>query len=184
MPKIHRTIPQLPTQDIKRFWSKVDIRGLSECWSWQGSFRSNKAGQEYDDFSYKHKHFVASRVAYFLHYGVDLGSEQACHRCDNPPCCNPNHLFAGTQKVNREDAVTKGRTATGDRNGARLYSEKMPRGEANGNSRLTAGKVAEMRGLFDSGEVTVFTTLGPMFLVSEITAAKVVRRETWKHIVP
>lgn len=92
------------------FWDKVEKRGPDECWEWKGSRRSKIPQKAYGEFFIvTGKKVVASRAAYELTYGRLDPSLNACHTCDNPPCCNPKHLFAGDDKVNALDKVAKGR---------------------------------------------------------------------------
>lgn len=89
-----------------RFWSKVEIGAPDECWPW---LRYCKPGG-YGQFTLRKGVFVtASRVALALTAGPLAANEVACHHCDNPPCCNPNHLFIGTQSDNMLDCIEKGR---------------------------------------------------------------------------
>jgi hypothetical protein len=89
----------------ERFWSKVDRRGAEDCWPWT----ARRDGCGYGTFKVDGKTVRASRQAWALTHG-DLGAGQrVCHSCDNPPCCNPAHLWAGTQKDNVLDMVAKGR---------------------------------------------------------------------------
>lgn len=76
----------------------------TECWIWTG--KKNKAG--YGHFYYKDLK-LAHRVSYLLHYGDFDKSLFVCHKCDNPSCVNPGHLFLGTAKDNFEDMINKGR---------------------------------------------------------------------------
>lgn len=91
------------------FWAKVDKSGGgAACWPWKG--RRLDAG--YGRLVVNGKHVGANRIAYELTYGP-LGGLFACHTCDNPSCCNPAHLFAGTHSDNMADRKAKGRYATG-----------------------------------------------------------------------
>jgi|SRR6185503_9622104 len=94
----------------ERFWKKVSIGHNGECWDWKA--RRNKAG--YGKFTVSAtRRAYAHRIAYELHYGEIPEGCDVCHRCDNPPCCNPDHLFAGTRHANMIDAFNKGRLASG-----------------------------------------------------------------------
>jgi len=89
-------------------WNGVKRGRKSECWEWQGT-----TVYGYGQFSFKQKRYRANRAAYEAHYGVDPGDMFVCHRCDNPTCCNPHHLFLGTVEDNTADMVAKGRSARG-----------------------------------------------------------------------
>lgn len=85
-----------------RFWSLVDVQKAHACWNWRGSFnRDNGYGRlkapEGGDWVYAH------RVAYTLHHDSPLSPLYACHQCDNPACCNPYHIYAGSQSENMLD---------------------------------------------------------------------------------
>jgi len=126
MPKAHRKLPQLTPQDTHRFWSKIDKRGPDECWPW----KAGHFDRGYGAFWLLDRNVAAHRVAFFLATGEDPGDLCGLHRCDNPPCCNPAHVFKGTGPDNRADCVAKGRQAKGDRQGARLHPETLHRGDA------------------------------------------------------
>ncbi len=97
-------IPQLTNRQIARFNASV-IRRDSGCWEW--SRRRMRKG--YGTFSAFGREYRAHRIAYALHSGRDPGDSLVCHRCDNPPCVNPEHLWLGNAQANSSDMVTKGR---------------------------------------------------------------------------
>lgn len=89
-----------------RLLAKIAVGGPAECWPWTGT--RNDLG--YGILRVTGKNVRAHRFAYELASGrpIPVGLE-VCHRCDNPPCCNPAHLFLGTQGDNVRDAASKGR---------------------------------------------------------------------------
>jgi hypothetical protein len=86
-----------------RFWEKVRRGTPEQCWEWTGS--RNKG---YGQINIHRKACKAHRVAWSLAHG-DPGEQHVLHRCDNPPCCNPAHLFLGDQRANVLDMYRKGR---------------------------------------------------------------------------
>jgi hypothetical protein len=90
----------------ERFWSKVNRSAADACWTWKGRVtEKNKYGRA----SVNGKKIPAHRVAFALANGAIPDGLYVLHRCDNPPCCNPAHLFLGTYKDNIDDMDAKGR---------------------------------------------------------------------------
>lgn len=93
-----------------RFWARVDCRGPLECWPWKGGRRSRTGRRNagtYGGLWMNGRMVLAHRVALF---GTEhQRPERSLHTCDNPLCCNPSHLFSGSQKANVRDQLTKGR---------------------------------------------------------------------------
>jgi predicted DNA-binding protein len=93
-----------------RFWSKVNVLSDDDCWEWSGG----KYPSGYGTFSFMGKSMQAHRVSYILTTGEIPPRMCICHKCDNPPCVNPRHLFLGTYQDNTNDMIKKGRWKKGE----------------------------------------------------------------------
>jgi hypothetical protein len=144
----------------ENFWGQTQERA-SGCVEWVG--KTEKGG--YGRVSWHGSKKLAHRVAAYLSGKLeDLDSTQCVlHRCDNPPCCNPQHLFIGTKKENTLDAVAKGRQATPDN-----------RGERSGNAKLSNAQAEEIRRIYSGGGISQ-QKLGVRYGVGQMSVSKIVR---------
>ena len=107
-----------------RFWSKVDKRGLNECWLWTGAVCGGANG--YGCIKIAGRAVRANRVAWEMAYGPVPEGLLVCHSCDTPLCVNVQHLWIGTNAENMEDRNRKKRNAAGQRHGrTHLTSEDI-----------------------------------------------------------
>ena len=152
-----------------RFWSKVDqSNGENACWLWTGHRGTNGYGTaRFEGLSTRQAH----RIAYMLHHGVELRLlVHVCHDCpggDNRLCCNPKHLWIGTNADNVADKVRKGRQTFGS---------------TAGRAKLTESKVRTVWKLLGRGWTT--TRVASRYQVSSRTIQAIARGESWKHVVP
>jgi hypothetical protein len=154
---------------IERFWSKV--QKSSGCWIWKDGTFDNGYGQ----FRVLNKKVKAHRFSWEITYGPIPDGLKVLHKCDNPPCVNPNHLFLGTNKDNTWDSIKKGRFCI-DPN-----RFDHPCGEDHPLSVLTNEKVLEIRFLHKNGRSKY--SLAKQFNVVQDTITKVVNGITWRHLL-
>ena len=117
---------------VDRYWSKVDKSG--ECWLWKGQIQSMGYGvftyyrrkkSAVSKSVYKSAQIYAHRLSWIFENGqIPEGDYDICHRCDNPPCVNPAHLFLGTATDNMRDMARKGRASKGGNN-AKVTHEQV-----------------------------------------------------------
>jgi hypothetical protein len=145
----------------QRFLEKLDRRGDDRCWGWLAARDRWGYGQFWDS----RRMGLAHRFAY--QYFVSPVPNGLCvlHTCDNPECCNPRHLWLGTNAENVADRVAKGRS-------------NRPIGERHPQARLTAAQVVEVRKEYTGkrGELTEFAQ---RFGVSISAIADIVRGRSW-----
>lgn len=102
----------------KRFWSKVSVLSGAECWLWTGARTHNGYGKFSDGPRVSQRIVRAHRFAWEITHGAVPEGLHVLHHCDRRNCCNPNHLFLGTNEVNVKDKVGKNRQARGMPRGA------------------------------------------------------------------
>lgn len=169
-----------------QFWAKVDkSAGPDACWIWTAS----KARGGYGTFGIKRRLIGAHRIAWILANGQipHDGSYHGicvCHKCDNPPCCNPSHLFLGTNADNARDKTLKGRGnyPRGDKSGSRKHPQSRPRGESHTCSKITDAQVLEIRALYAAGGITK-AALAKKFGMGPDNIRAIVQLKTWKHVI-
>lgn len=202
-----------------RFWTKVNkngplpdqskefYTGLGRCWLWTASV----SGDGYGATHIRRKFISAHRFAFWVHTEIDPRGSQVLHKCDNPLCVNPDHLFLGDHSANMADAKLKKRNAHGQTHGSYLHPEcvgrgerhksvtkpwsvprgdrhhtrlnpgRMPKGEGHYHSKLTNRDVKIIRDKYSEGGYCL-KDLSLLFSVSISLIGQIVRRKVWKHI--
>lgn len=167
----------LADNDIDRFWSRVDRQAGDACWIWTAGGRGG-----YGTFFLGGKMHGAHRVAYRIARGPIPNGLHVCHRCDNPPCVRPDHLFLGTNHENQLDKCAKGRLVTRFQPGHAFLTppERLPRGERVHCAKLTADDVRRIRRMRAEGRAG--RAIARLFGVSETAIRRVVSGRTWAHV--
>lgn len=149
---------------LERFLSEPTARGCRE-------FMGHRNAQGYGRIGFGRGSIFAHRAAFALANGIeptDIGRYDICHHCDNPPCCEPSHLFLGTRRDNALDMMRKGRWG-----GAF--------GEAQHSSKLTTASVLAMRKLRAESALP-YEAIGDIFGVTKAVAHKAITGRSWKHV--
>lgn len=150
----------------ERFWRYVAVAELDNCWLWTAGIRNDDG---YGSFRIGSNH-GSHRVAYAIAKGLnirDLKDVVIRHDCDNPPCCNPNHLKSGTAWDNVHDAMERGR---------RIHLK----GQETVASKLTDAQVLEIRRL--AALRVNYKEIARKFGIKRANVSHIHLRKTWKHL--
>ena len=185
-----------PTQAQRLWWNVRKCKGEG-CWPFTGGLTRGGYGRIAIDGRRGHVSRIgAHKLAWIVTYGPVPKGLFVCHRCNNPTCCRPDHLYLATGAENtahakRDGLILKGdvhparlhpeRMAHGDNNGARMYPERLARGEAVAVGKLTEAQVREIRARHAAGESGY--KLAPIFGVSQVNISCIVRGKTWRHLL-
>jgi len=145
----------------RSFWGKVGKEeSLTGCWPWNGSKVYAYGGLKWEGKSRR-----AHRIAWMLTFGPIPDELCVCHKCDNPLCCNPNHLFLGTEADNVNDKVSKLRHAFGVNHG---------------RAKVTDEQVSCIR---LQAKILTQTELARLFQLSRAQIQNIIFRRQWRHVV-
>lgn len=147
---------------LDKFWQNVVAGGRADdCWIWTGPALPRGYGR----LNWRGSNRYAHRFAYETFVGAIPPGNVVCHRCDNPACCNPSHLFAGTQKDNMQDCARKGRV--------HITRGKWA-GQGNPKSKLTPESRAAIEAALIAGERPSY--VAERFGITKVRAGQI-RRE-------
>jgi hypothetical protein len=138
----------------KRFWNKVIFIPFHSCYEWGAS----RQPQGYGWFRLRDKMKTAHRISWEIHFGEIPKGLGVLHKCDNPGCVRPEHLFLGTQRDNAIDMIKKCR----------------------GTAKFTEENIKEIRALYATGKTQ--KELAKMFNSQQSHISEITRRKQWKHI--
>src|SRR6185369_2637075 len=149
----------------ERLWPRLKIAD-NGCWEWQGGTDKDGYGSLAAN-EYGKREQRTHRVAWILTFGKIPDGKWVLHKCDNPSCCNPSHLFLGDAASNNADMLTKGR-------------QKYMFGALCTNAKLKEHQVLEIRRLHAEGMIQ--RKIAKQFGVGFKAICKIVNRQRWKHI--
>lgn len=161
-------MPPPITDPVARFWRLIQ-KSEDGCWIWTGNV--SKAGYGNLWTPEKRGYVYAHRFSWRLANGEIPDGLCVLHKCDNPPCVNPSHLFLGTKRDNTHDMISKGR--------AKLHNPK--RGEENGSAIINTEQAIQIKELLATGAFTLkeiaSRTRSTTYIVFDIKRGK-----TWAHL--
>jgi hypothetical protein len=147
---------------FERFERYVELDFGNNCWLWLGTSRAYNG---YGQTTWKNKCYRVHKLSYTIFKGPVPEGIDVLHRCDNPPCVRPSHLFLGTHLDNMKDCVKK---------------DRHRYGEAHGNSKLTEEQVRRIRSL--SSEGMSQRAISRMMHFSRRQIGLIIKRLAWKHV--
>lgn len=151
----------------EEFYRLIPEKGPDECWPFLGTIHATGYGSVW----FAGKHWMASRLRFYLDNPNTDTRLHILHSCDNPICCNPNHLRAGTQKENVQDTWSRGRGQIPNNKGILC-----------GTSKLTEKDVLAIRAEAINKVPGLYKKLASEYGVIVPTIRKIVQRERWRHL--
>lgn len=149
----------------RRFHLNYSINETTGCWEW----RRARTHSGYGWACWRTKTIAAHRLAWMLLIGEIGKGLWVLHKCDNPPCVNPDHLYLGNARQNTDDRLTRNRGA---------------RGERHGSAKLTIDQVRQIRSLYQGrGRGPSYESLMRQFHVSKSTIAYIVNGKSWEDFI-
>ena len=167
-----------PKETLEKRFNKHITKMPSGCWEWTGHRNYYNYGIICSTGG-KPVHKKAHRASWEIFRGSIPDGLFVCHHCDNPPCCNPDHLFLGTCKDNVQDLVRKKRHCFGNAMKKRMLKHAV-RGDTHCCAKLTASAIKTIRqGLSEGISGREFAK---EYGVSPSTICDIGKRRTWRHV--
>ena len=174
------------------FWQKVNkdcpapahLPWLGKCWNWTGQTKTPRGKQDcYGRIRMAGKMYHAHRISYALAHGEAPSHLCVLHKCDNPLCVNPDHLWVGTRADNNADMVSKGRDrrCEPDKVWSRVNPERVLRGSDNPKHKLTEDTVRCILAEYAAGGVSQ-QSLADKHGVNQTLISALVRGRVWRHV--
>lgn len=158
----------LSERDIARFWSKVEIGNPDECWEWKAGNNGRGYGKFYVGGDGNPQRY-AHRISWSLANGDIPEGLILCHKCDNPKCINPDHLFLGTQAENMQDASKKGRC-----------KPSMAHGNSSGHNKIDEKDIPDVKKMIAEG--VSLKTIADIYGVSKQSIFHIKTGRNWSWI--
>ena len=165
MPVRLKVIPRLNDKQIERLWSRISTATQEKCWPWIGAASSGGYGElRIGSNTYK-----PHRIIYALFNPGWNQQTYVCHTCDNPCCCNPTHLFAGTAQDNSQDRDRKGRGRVPDQVGS-----------SHARTKLTEADILTIRRQYAQGRTQ--SAIGQDYGLGQTAISRIVNSKRWPHV--
>jgi hypothetical protein len=155
------------TKTIEEGFNNFVIKNPSGCWGWAGCAPKNPG---YGQFRYNAKRIRAHRASWIIHNGDIPNGMCVLHKCDNPICSNPDHLFLGTPGDNMRDAVQKGRNKYFGAAGEKNHKAKLKEGDIKVIRQLISGGVRQNK-------------IAKLFNLHAVTVSEIKLGKTWKEVL-
>lgn len=169
--RCYHSIPKKRSDPVERFWRYV--RKTDDCWEWTGCMKGPGRHQYGHMALSGYKRVTSHRFSWEIHFGPIPEGMFVCHRCDNPSCVRPDHLFLGTNSENMKDRWNKGRYAK---------VNVQNRGSKHGMSKLTEEQVTEIRRDYVPWKRNCVNDLAAKYGITRSGVYGVVRNINWKHM--
>lgn len=156
-------------------YSRIKVNQETDCWEWQGHLTNG-----YAEAYFEGKQHRLSRLFYKKYCGPIPKGLYILHSCDNPKCCNPDHLRPGTQKENMDDMYKRGRGAIGLKHKSVTCPESTPKGSRHWAAKLTESDVYKIKRLLSQGYSQ--RKIANLFYISRTCIERIAQGKAWKHV--